>query len=196
MSYIYNSSFSDKFTYHNFAHTKNVVENAQRIAFATLGLNKLADYQELVYAAYFHDIGYGFSLENHEEMSAKIAEKFFSKLEFGKEKTERICNLVRSTSIKVQPKNITECIIKDADVLYLGEDSFIEKSESLREELKLTRGKVFSDYEWWSFNYNFISNHKFYTAFCNKHYAQGKENNKNAVKLRLKSINPGRSLAS
>ncbi|MFA7228899.1 MAG: HD domain-containing protein, partial [Melioribacteraceae bacterium] len=63
-------------TYHNLAHTKNVVQAALEIA---IGEKLAPDDMEMVQiAAWFHDTGYVEKSAGHEEISAMYAGNFLS----------------------------------------------------------------------------------------------------------------------
>mgnify|MGYP001100522238 CR=1 FL=1 len=68
--------------YHNYNHTLQVVNAAHEIALA----EKLSDndLEILLLAAWFHDVGFTLSHENHEENSKKIAAEYLNKKSFQK----------------------------------------------------------------------------------------------------------------
>src|SRR3954471_7363709 len=73
----FRSKKDDRFIYHNESHTESVVHAAKEIA-AHYNL-KGEDYDVLMVAAWFHDIGYFDDANHHEAMGAKLAEDFLKK---------------------------------------------------------------------------------------------------------------------
>src|SRR5690606_7039977 len=78
-AYIFNL-FKDKLTeeyiYHDYLHTLRVVQALTLLA--TGGINSAPDTVHLEVAGRFHDAGYIYGEENHEENSVKIFEEFYS----------------------------------------------------------------------------------------------------------------------
>lgn len=75
---IYNNNPREEFTYHNLAHTEEVVRVADLIA----GHEQLPenDYLALLIAGWFHDVGYLFATEEHHvEKSVEMATDFLKK---------------------------------------------------------------------------------------------------------------------
>lgn len=117
---LYHTNDSDRLYYHNFKHTKQVV---QRILFLYkyYGYNNVITEEELNYiliAGVFHDIGYIFTSDAsvHEEYSATYFRDNYSD-RFNKEETSKIVSYITSTKINIPPTNIGEKLIRDADTL-------------------------------------------------------------------------------
>ena len=68
------------YVYHNLSHTQRVVEKT--IEISEDSNIKGDDLENLTIAAWFHDVGFTVSDENHEEESIKIASEFLKSLNF------------------------------------------------------------------------------------------------------------------
>jgi hypothetical protein len=66
------------------------------------------------------------------------------------------------------PNNLPEQILSDADLDYLGTDSFYSIGNQLFNEL-LSFGKIADETEWNHLQIRFIQQHKYHTSFAKKH---------------------------
>jgi adenylate cyclase len=146
--------------YHNVKHTVDVVTEVELIGWAE-GLN---DGELLIIktAALFHDIGHVVGYENHEYYGTQIAREMLPKYNYSKEQIEQICKIIMATKLPPDPKNLSEEIICDSDLDYLGRSDFIPVSNLLYEELK-TQNKISSLNEWNKLQIKFISSHQYFT---------------------------------
>jgi len=146
--------------YHNVSHTKDVITRVE-----VLGRGEgVSDEQLLLLktAALFHDIGFIIGYENHEDNSILFAKELLPKYKYTEKQTEEIVRLINVTRIDVKPATLMEKIMKDADLDYLGRPDFVPVSENLYEELK-NFGAHLSIEDWNEMQYDFISNHTYYT---------------------------------
>lgn len=169
--------------YHNLAHTQRVVAKVEEIS-EGLSLTKL-DIENLQIAAWFHDTGYTVGCNNHEEESVKIATLFLKKHAFTEDRISLINAIILATKINVEPKNILEEIIKDADTAHVASKNFTEITSLLRKEWELSTNKKYTNAEWIATNVSFLTQkHRYYTNYALKNWSKGKD--KNLAKL-LKS---------
>ena len=160
--HLINDELDSGYTYHNLAHTQNVVSNASKLA----DLAALHDEEKalLAISAWFHDTGYTVSIDMHEEHSASLASKFLNSQQFPKEKVDMVSNLILATRLGYEPKTQLEKIICDADTGHLGSKDFMAVSELLRKEWELKCNKTLTDAEWIQENIDFLTNkHRFYS---------------------------------
>src|SRR5436309_6076814 len=68
------SKLSQSYCYHNLLHTENVVSAIEEISDG-MGLSE-QDQLIVLVAGWFHDIGYIFKIEGHEQVGARLAEQF------------------------------------------------------------------------------------------------------------------------
>jgi predicted metal-dependent HD superfamily phosphohydrolase len=165
--------------YHSFEHTTEVVEAAEQIC-EGLKLDE-KDKEALILAAWFHDTGFIKTIENHEEISAGLAEKFLLDCNYEKDRIEVVKNCILVTNIKNQPQNLLEEIIRDADISHFGKKSFFYRNDLLRDEWEKTLGLSFSDLDWLNSTYRFFVTHPFYTSYAGSEY--DKQRNENLRRL-------------
>lgn len=170
------NELSSSFLYHNIRHTQRVVKSTQEL----LDFYKLdvKEYEDLLLAAWFHDVGYTRSAKEHEERSCDIAREFLKEKSFDEKRIENICNLILATKKGYEPKNLHEEIIRDADGSHLGQESYLETTEMLREELSLLGLIDYSPAEWRDTNIRmFQTKHRFYTGYAIKNWQEKKDDN-------------------
>lgn len=174
---------SDLF-YHNLKHTVDVVTEVELIGWAE-GISD-EDILILKTAALFHDIGHTISYDDHEYYGTEVARQILPKFNYAPEEIEKICQIIQSTKLPPQPKNILEEIICDADLDYLGRIDFIPVSNTLFEELHV-RNKINSMNDWNKMQIKFISSHQYFTQTARKL----REVNKQIQIERIKSLLTG-----
>ncbi|WP_286920791.1 Pycsar system effector family protein [Flavobacterium sp. UBA4197] len=167
---------SISYTYHNFNHTLRVVAAAKQLID-----NEKVDAgtaEQIIIAAWFHDTGYVKGCNEHEECGTGIAGKFLK--EHGKDDAyiEAVKAIIRVTKIDNEPENLVQKIIKDADYYHFAADNYLELSDLLREEWKLTENRVFTDLEWAMGNRKMmVQSHRYYTDYAKEHWQPKKESN-------------------
>jgi len=151
--------------YHSLKHTVDVVTEVELIGWAE-GLSD-NDLLILKTAALFHDCGHTIGYDNHEYHGTIIARDMLPKYNYSKEQIDSICDIIMSTKLPPNPKNLLESIICDADLDYLGRIDFIPVSNTLFEELKV-RNKIGSLNDWNKLQLSFISGHQYFTHTARK----------------------------
>ncbi len=168
--------------YHDFTHTQEVVDAAQKIGRAS---NLSEDELEIVtIAAWFHDTGYIERGEGHEELSCENAKYFLKKHDYPSEKIDSVVKCIMATQIPHKPKNLLEEVICDADLHHLGKKSFFDRNEFFRVELELKNHGHLDEIEWLNKNISFFFQHKFFTTYAREKYEEQK--NINLMKLQKK----------
>ena len=157
------SELSDKLTYHGLHHTLRVLEVCNQY------IDRLAiqnsDAKLLRTAAIFHDTGFLWSYENHEEYSIKYMEKVLPGWNYTGQEIEKIAGIIQATKIPQKPHDLLEQIMGDADLDYLGTDLFYEEGESLYKELRAHQ-KISSREQWDKLQVTFLKNHHYHTQFA------------------------------
>lgn len=160
-------------TYHNLAHTENVVKHAAILS----DFYNLAPHNHftIIAAAWFHDTGHLFGeIEGHEARSVAIMEKFL-----GDTISEIYLNDIRqcimATKMPVHPGNVLEMIICDADTWHLGTKDFFEEDERVWQEVEARKGKTFDNKP--ALSLRFMEQHIFFTSYCIQHLSAGKREN-------------------
>jgi len=160
--HLLNEELDRGYTYHNLAHTQNVVFNANKLA----DLSGIDEEQKelLLISAWFHDTGYTKTIEKHENQSVSIATSFLKSQKCPQDKIELVSSLILATQMGHEPKTQLEKIIRDADSGHLGSKDFLIVTELLRKEWELTCNKTLTEAEWLQENIDFLTNkHRFYT---------------------------------
>jgi uncharacterized membrane-anchored protein YitT (DUF2179 family)/predicted metal-dependent HD superfamily phosphohydrolase len=162
-------------TYHNDHHTSRVIEVALQLA-GEEGIDE-EDKTILATAALLHDTGFLFGgAENHEERSCDIAREYLPAYAYSSQQIERVCDLIMATRNPQQPKNRLENIICDADLAYLGTDSYTTVSGNLYKELKALQNVPIIDM-WEQKQIQFLKSHQYFTEAANKRFGQKKAQN-------------------
>ena len=151
---LFKDKLSNIYVYHNFNHTKRVVESAKYLA-EQKNLNK-EDELILLLSAWLHDTGYTVSENQHEKESKRIAKEFLEGINVSQDIIRSVEKTIDVTQVGTPPNTEVEKIIKDADCSHFAKDNFKEVSELLRQELSL-RGQDYSADEWMNLNIELLS---------------------------------------
>ncbi|WP_028890282.1 Pycsar system effector family protein [Tenacibaculum ovolyticum] len=170
-----NENLKASFVYHSISHTQRVVEKTKELIEGMAIDEKSAEI--VLIAAWFHDVGYMESIENHEEESIKVAEVFLRKHKVSDDVIQTVSKLIFATKMGVSPLNELEKVIRDADCAHIGSKNFGDYTSLLRKEWELTKGYVVSDAKWNEENIQFLTNHRFYTDFAAKNWSKGESKN-------------------
>jgi uncharacterized protein len=153
----------ENYLYHNPDHTLYVIQKAMEI-----GRQELCTEDELEFirvAALWHDTGYTKTYKDHEEQSCILARHYLPEFGYTEEYITRICDMIMVTKIPQLPKNKLEQILADADLEYLGTEEFEMKSGCLFKELQSVK-PFYTKAEWNHAQVSFISNHHYFTLYC------------------------------
>jgi len=150
----------DNLFYHNVKHTVDVVTEVELIGWAE-GCND-GEILLLKTAALFHDLGHTVSYDDHEYQGTILAREILPGFGYNQGQIEDICRLIMATRLPPAPENLSEKIMCDSDLDYLGRSDFIPVSNTLFEELK-ARGKMGSLNDWNKLQIKFISGHQYFT---------------------------------
>ncbi|MFH1196261.1 MAG: Pycsar system effector family protein [bacterium] len=168
--------------YHDLEHTKDVVKQARKIG---EGMElKTSDLELVTIAAWFHDVGYIETKEGHEEISARYAREFLTTNGYPEDKINTITNCILATKVPQRPKNLVEEILCDADLHHLGSDYFNDRNDLFRMETEKNIDHELSDMEWLKGTIDFMSEHKYFTAYAKDKFQE--EKNENLYKLQKK----------
>ena len=127
------SGLDTRLTYHNLAHTLDVMEQAVRISVE----ESITDPDQLLLvkiAALYHDTGFLFTYRGHEEKSCEIARQDLADSDLTVDQVNTITGMIMATKIPQNPANLMEEILCDADLDYLGRDDYPPISDSLKIE--------------------------------------------------------------
>jgi len=172
-----------QYTYHNIAHTDRVEQAARKLAAkANLDDNEK---ELLILAAIFHDVGFCFGAENHEETGAKIAEAKLLELKVDKERIIAVKELIEATKNGWEGTNRLALLLRDADMSGLASSDYYDISEGLRKEKAFLSSESIYQADWIDQNIQFFKEHKFATPEGKKLFRKKKKKNlKNLKKLK------------
>ena len=170
-----NNNLDASFVYHNVAHTQRVVKKIDELT--TESTLTDTEKQQLKIAAWFHDIGFTKTIEDHEKESVTIATAFLESHNISIEHINTISELILATHIDYKPKTKLEGYIKDADCAHLSSKNYEDYASLLRKEWELTLGKKVSKTDWIQENISFLTNHTFFTDLAAKKWENRKGKN-------------------
>ncbi len=156
----------DQLSYHNLAHTLDVLEQVQVIA----EHEKLTDTDQLDLlstAALLHDTGFLHVYREHEDRGCKMADTILPGFGYSKTEIAYINTLIMATRIPQTPLDKLGEMLCDADLDYLGRDDFQPISETLKQEW-LAFGIIKSHDEWMQKQVGFFKLHHYFTSYSNK----------------------------
>jgi HD superfamily phosphodiesterase len=182
-------SLGNEYTFHNFAHSVEVVEAVVEIGEAC-GLEG-ADLEVVVLAAWFHDAGITEVYQRHEEASARIAERFLKKHEYHKDGIAAVTRCIMVTNLDTTPTTLQEKVICDADLHHLGRKRFWSRSSLLRTELEQVKKKKISDEEWLRLQQDFLRDRSFYTDYAKENYQSRLEKNRAIIDGAVEALDRG-----
>lgn len=149
-------------TYHNIHHFEDVLQQAIRIARAE-GVSGEEELFLLKTACLYHDSGFLFAYQGHEEKSCRIAEEDLPRFGVSPVQVRRIQALILATRIPQSPHDLLQKILCDADLDYLGRDDFYPIAETLFEELKAYK-LITNREEWNRVQVSFLTSHHYFTG--------------------------------
>ena len=149
-------------TYHGIHHTLDVFSAAMKIAEAE-NLSS-SEIRLLRIAILYHDAGFTVSYKNHEEEGCKMAKKDLPAYGYSDKEIDVVCGMIMATKIPQDPHTISEKIICDADLDYLGRDDFEKISNTLLEEMKMYT-QLHDETAWYRIQKSFLEKHQYHTAF-------------------------------
>ena len=165
--------------YHNYNHTYDVVSASEEIS-KDSGL-KEKDVELLLLSAWFHDAGYVDTYKGHEQVSTEYASKFLKEHNYSDDDIAIVTSAILATEYPQSPKTILEEILCDADFAHLGDKDYVEKCQLLRLEWELKKVCP-KDEDWPNDDIHFLTDHKYFTEFSQRNFADKK--GKNILKLK------------
>lgn len=175
----------ENFYYHQYEHAIDVMQRAMYL-WEKEWLND--DDIELLWLAWlFHDTGFTIQYDNNEYIWAKIARNYLKGRLYPDDKIDIIERIILATDpLYLQPKDIYESIIKDADLDNLWRDDFFDKWEKLKMELETIKKIKIKDPDWHHSSLDFLWNHKFYTKTQTLERGEMKIQNQEMLKKMIK----------
>lgn len=172
------NELSEKLTYHGVNHTKHVLHVCNQY----IKRMQIPAYDAYLLrtAALLHDFGFIVTYEDHEEESVKFAKEMLPEWNYSKLEIEKIAGMIRATKIPQLPNTITEKILGDADLDYLGTDAFYKIGDKLYKEL-LAFNNIKNLDEWNNLQVEFMKNHEYHTSFAKRNREPVKQKHLNEL---------------
>ena len=161
--------------YHSIAHTfEEVLPAVERIAEMEDVTGE--DLLLLRTAALYHDLGFVEQSEDHESVSARIAEEGLPQFGYNGIQIQTIKTLILATKPPTSPTNRLEEILLDADLAILGQDNYLTRTLELRDELA-AQGDPYDNLEWYSRQLEFLKAHTYWSRSAKALWEKGKQEN-------------------
>ncbi|AMR29740.1 metal-dependent phosphohydrolase [Hymenobacter psoromatis] len=164
-----------RLTYHTLAHTAYVVKQAHALADAAALPPPQAE--ELLLAAWFHDLGYLDTYDGHEYRSMARAEAWLREQGVGAARIELIKNLIRATHRNEPANTELEKMLVDADMSNLAANDFRARAELIRTEWELLLDKSYTNTEWAELQLAFMTSHKYHSEAGKERFKKDFEKN-------------------
>lgn len=183
---LFASNNTEKLVYHNLDHTKRVVERTKEIS-AHYNLIE-HDMLVLYVASWFHDTGYLFVEPLlHEVKSAELMRNFMQQEQADEDLIKNIEECIMATKAPIQPANLLQQILVDADTYNFGSKEFDLTNKQVYEEHLLRYGYM-SKQEWDKQTIKMLEKHEYFTSYCKELLMKRKEKNIKKLKKSLSDV--------
>lgn len=163
-------------TYHDIIHTEYVVNQAKIIGQRS-GLSD-EEINTVIVAAWFHDSGFVVHSKGHEQESQKIARQFLSSKGVAEDLIKKVVNCIEATRMPQDPgDDILAKVMCDADMSYLSEDFYFDRTILLRKEWNNESETKLSKKVYYKETVELFKNHRYYTEYGDSAFSSGKAEN-------------------
>ncbi len=163
-------------TYHDIAHTEYVAGQARLIGQHS-GLNP-GELNLVETAAWFHDSGFIIQSEDHESESKNLARNFLGEKGVSGDLIEKVTGCIEATRMPQDPgDNLLAKVLCDADMAYLSEEFYIQRTNLLRKEWNHESEQKLSRKEYYEETIELFGNHRYFTTYARSTFSPGKEKN-------------------
>jgi uncharacterized protein len=149
--------------FHNLGHTQRVVSAVAEIA--EHSKLKKHDFNIVTVAAWFHDTGYLYHYEGHEDTSMIIAGTFLMQHHYNNDFIQEVWDCIEATKIPQSPKNLVQQIICDADMRHFASPDYRDHAHDLKMEWEVHLDKKYTDEEWCKTNLHLLQKHCYFTHY-------------------------------
>ena len=182
---LFEKEIGEHLHYHDILHTEYVAQQAEII-----GRHSNLDPDDIaivVVAAWFHDSGFVSISDGHEEASKDIASKFLKEKGMPGDFVDRVLLCIEATKMPQDPgDDLLARVLCDADMAYLSEDFYLERTALLRKEWNQGSGKSFSKKVYYEETVELFKNHNYYTDYAQLTFSEGKDRNFQKLNALLK----------
>jgi predicted metal-dependent HD superfamily phosphohydrolase len=174
VSLLFTQHADERLLYHNLTHTLEVTQRVIEIA------KYYTPVEEIMFilktAAWFHDTGYLFvGGKDHEEEGVYRMKEFLTGLKVFPPVMDTISRCIMATKRSGEPVTQLERIVCDADTYHFGTLLFRETDLLVKKELEAFTGTTFT--HWTNDSIALLTNHRFYTYYCQQKLSAGKKEN-------------------
>jgi uncharacterized protein len=148
-------------SYHSATHTRDVVAASLRI-----GKQEGFTDEELTIletAALYHDSGFLFQYQNHEARGCVLVREVLPGFGYSSATVDLICDMIMATKIPQSPTSKLAEVLCDADLDYLGSESFYRIGGLLFKEFQ-HYGIIADEVAWNKMQVRFLEVHSYFTA--------------------------------
>ena len=195
---LFEKEIQENLHYHDILHTEYVAGQA-----GIIGQNSDLNPEEtniVIVAGWFHDSGFVSRSDGHEEVSQDIAREFLASKGMSEDFIDKVLLCIGATKMPQNPgDNLLAQVVCDADMAYLSEDFYIDRTALLRKEWNHESEIKVSKKTYIQETVELFNNHSYYTDYGQKAFTEGKEKNflllhtlreKKSKKGKKKSIKP------
>lgn len=180
---MYETDLKSEFVYHNLEHVEKVMKAALQIA-TNFQLEK-DDFYAVQIAIWFHDTGYLYSSNEHEEKSAELAVTFLKGEKAEEDLIKKVEECILATKIFEKSPSLISKIVSDADLFHLGTPDFWESNTLIKKEMELRNEEEIPDEKWYERSLQLLKRHRFETEYCKRLLRKGKEENIKKLQERM-----------
>lgn len=173
-------------SYHNVQHTKDILRVAEHLCDA----EKLTGHQKelLLTAVLLHNTGYIKSYTEPEKYSCEMAREILPSFNYNTDDIETVCDIIMSTQPGHKPVSLSQQIISDATLYYLGTRHYFTIANKLYHEYKY-QGLTTDHEDWYKKQMIFLQNHEYFTGTAIKEYSALKKQNLQLLTAKRKPAN-------
>jgi predicted metal-dependent HD superfamily phosphohydrolase len=187
VSKLFEEKLPENLSYHDLEHTRYVAKQAGIIGQES-GLTD-EELDIVVSAAWFHDIGFLESTEDHESESQRIAREYLSSNDVPGEIIDRVHQCIEATRMPQDPGDDILCaVVCDADMSYLSEEFYLERTMLLRAEWNSTMEGKIKKKDYYIETIELFNNHRYFTEYGKNKLTPGKLLNFQKLLDRLSKI--------
>lgn len=179
---LFNTHKKSKLIFHSLEHTQEIVKRSDEIAlYYKLGEKEML---AVILSAWFHDTGHLFtSPENHEEKSVEQMKLFMGSNFPDADLVKTIEGCIMATKRNIQPSNLLQQILCDADTYHLGTKDFRKMDKQVRKEM--APDHAMTKNQWNLKTLEFLEKHKYYTSYCQELLNKGKQENIDRLRYKI-----------
>lgn len=175
----------ENYTYHTLDHTLEVVKNA--IYIGTKENLSEDEMNQLIVAAWFHDLGYIKKYAGHESESAAMADKFLAERQVDKTIRDSIVDCILATTFPQQATTKIAEVLCDVDFMHLGQSTYFDWAKKLRQEQKSAGVAASKKIDFEKESVKVFEQHRYFTNYCRNTLTETKQANLKRIKAKIAS---------